>query len=412
MAWAPDFAIMDRTMSDKPLPLKGLKVIELGTLIAGPFAGKLFAEFGAEVIKIETPGDGDPLRSWRKLHQGTSLWWYLQARNKKSVTVDLKAKEGQEIVRRLARNADIVIENFRPGTMEKWNLGWDTLSVLNPGLIMVRVSGYGQSGPYRDRTGFGAIGESMGGLRYVTGDPGRPPARVGISLGDALAAMYGVIGALTAVYHRKVNGGKGQYVDVALYEAVFSMMESMLPEYAMTGFIRERSGGALPGIAPSNTYLCRDGKYVVIGANNDSIFKRLMITMERRDLADDPGLANNTGRAQRAEALDQAIGAWTAKYDLDSVLVKLEAAQVPSGKIYNIQDIVEDVHYRARDMIQEFALKGGEKIALPGIVPKLSETPGDTRWLGPELGAHTAEVLTQIGYDAAQQAELKQRGVI
>jgi formyl-CoA transferase len=399
-------------MSDKPLPLKGLKVIELGTLIAGPFAGKLLAEFGAEVIKIETPGDGDPLRSWRKLHQGTSLWWYLQARNKKSVTVNLKAKEGQEIVRRLARNADIVIENFRPGTMEKWNLGWDTLSVLNPGLIMVRVSGYGQSGPYRDRTGFGAIGESMGGLRYVTGDPGRPPARVGISLGDALAAMYGVIGALTAVYHRKVNGGKGQYVDVALYEAVFSMMESMLPEYAMTGFIRERSGGALPGIAPSNTYLCRDGKYVVIGANNDSIFKRLMITMERRDLADDPGLANNTGRAQRAEALDQAIGAWTAKYDLDSVLVKLEAAQVPSGKIYNIQDIVEDVHYRARDMIQEFALKGGEKIALPGIVPKLSETPGDTRWLGPELGAHTAEVLTQIGYDAAQQAELKQRGVI
>ena len=399
-------------MSDKPLPLKGLKVIELGTLIAGPFAGKLLAEFGAEVIKIETPGDGDPLRSWRKLHQGTSLWWYLQARNKKSVTVDLKAKEGQEIVRRLARNADIVIENFRPGTMEKWNLGWDTLSVLNPGLIMVRVSGYGQSGPYRDRTGFGAIGESMGGLRYVTGDPGRPPARVGISLGDALAAMYGVIGALTAVYHRKVNGGKGQYVDVALYEAVFSMMESMLPEYAMTGFIRERSGGALPGIAPSNTYLCRDGKYVVIGANNDSIFKRLMITMERRDLADDPGLANNTGRAQRAEALDQAIGAWTAKYALDSVLEKLEAAQVPSGKIYNIQDIVEDVHYRARDMIQEFALKGGEKIALPGIVPKLSETPGDTRWLGPELGAHTAEVLTQIGYDAAQQAELKQRGVI
>jgi len=399
-------------MSDKPLPLKGLKVIELGTLIAGPFAGKLLAEFGAEVIKIETPGDGDPLRSWRKLHQGTSLWWYLQARNKKSVTVNLKAKEGQEIVRRLARNADIVIENFRPGTMEKWNLGWDTLSGLNPGLIMVRVSGYGQSGPYRDRTGFGAIGESMGGLRYVTGDPGRPPARVGISLGDALAAMYGVIGALTAVYHRKVNGGKGQYVDVALYEAVFSMMESMLPEYAMTGFIRERSGGALPGIAPSNTYLCRDGKYVVIGANNDSIFKRLMITMERRDLADDPGLANNTGRAQRAEALDQAIGAWTAKYDLDSVLVKLEAAQVPSGKIYNIQDIVEDVHYRARDMIQEFALKGGEKIALPGIVPKLSETPGDTRWLGPELGAHTAEVLTQIGYDAAQQAELKQRGVI
>lgn len=399
-------------MGNKPLPLKGLKVIELGTLIAGPFAGKLLAEFGAEVIKIEAPDGGDPLRSWRKLHQGTSLWWYLQARNKKSVTINLKHKDGQEIVRRLARDADIVIENFRPGTMEKWGLGWDALSSLNPGLIMVRVSGYGQSGPYRDRTGFGAIGESMGGLRYVTGDPGRPPARVGISLGDALAAMYGVIGALTAVYHRKVNGGNGQYVDVALYEAVFSMMESMLPEYTMTGFIRERSGGALPGIAPSNTYICRDGKYVVIGANNDSIFKRLMITMERKDLADDPGLANNTGRSQRAEELDQAIGAWTARYNLDAVLEKLEAAQVPSGKIYNIQDIVEDLHYRARNMIQEFALKDGEKITLPGIVPKLSESPGDTRWLGPELGAHTAEVLTRLGYDARQQTELKARGVI
>jgi formyl-CoA transferase len=412
MSGVTDFAIMDRTMGNKPLPLKGLKVIELGTLIAGPFAGKLLAEFGAEVIKIEAPDGGDPLRSWRKLHKGMSLWWYLQARNKKSVTINLKDKDGQEIVRRLARDADIVIENFRPGSMEKWNLGWDTLSGLNPGLIMVRVSGYGQSGPYRDRTGFGAIGESMGGLRYVTGDPGRPPARVGISLGDALAAMYGVIGALTAVYHRKVNGGKGQYVDVALYEAVFSMMESMLPEYTMTGFIRERSGGALPGIAPSNTYLCRDGKYVVIGANTDSIFKRLMVLMEHQDLADDPMLANNTGRAQRAEELDQAIGAWTARYNLDSVLEKLEAAQVPSGKIYNIQDIVEDVHYRARDMIQEFALKDGEKITLPGIVPKLSESPGNTRWLGPELGAHTAEVLTQLGYDAGQQTELKARGVI
>lgn len=412
MAWETDVAIIDRTMSNKPLPLKGLKVVELGTLIAGPFAGKLLAEFGAEVIKIETPDGGDPLRSWRKLHQGTSLWWYLQARNKKSITVNLKDKDGQEIVRRLARDADIVIENFRPGAMEKWNLGWETLSGLNPGLIMVRVSGYGQTGPYRDRTGFGAIGESMGGLRFVTGDPGRPPARVGISLGDALAAMYGVIGALTAVYHRKVNGGKGQYVDVALYEAVFSMMESMLPEYAMTGFIRERSGGALPGIAPSNTYLCRDGKYVVIGANNDSIFKRLMITMERKDFAEDPGLVNNTGRAQRAEELDRAISAWTTQHNLEKVLEKLEAAQVPSGKIYNIQDIVEDVHYRARDMIQEFTLKDGEKITLPGIVPKLSESPGDTRWLGPDLGAHTAEVLAQLGYDAAQQAELKARGVI
>lgn len=399
-------------MNRKPLPLEGLKVIELGTLIAGPFAGKLLAEFGAEVIKIEVPGGGDPLRTWRKLHKGTSLWWSLQARNKKSVTVNLKDQEGQEIVHRLARDADIVIENFRPGTMEKWNLGWETLSALNPRLIMVRVSGYGQSGPYRDRAGFGAIGESMGGLRYVTGDPDRPPARVGVSLGDALAAMYGVIGALTAVYHREVNGGKGQYVDVALYEAVFSMMESMLPEYMMTGFVRERSGGALPGIAPSNTYPCRDGKYVVIGANNDSIFKRMMVMMGRHDLADDPGLANNAGRAQRVDELDRAVGEWTGQHDLDSVLAKLEQAQVPSGKIYSIKDIVADVHYRARDMMQEFSLKSGEKVVLPGIVPRLSESPGGTRWLGPELGAHTAEVLAALGYDAAQQAALKARGVI
>ena len=399
-------------MNQKPLPLEGLKVIELGTLIAGPFAGKLLAEFGAEVIKIEAPGGGDPLRGWRKLHKGTSLWWYLQARNKKSVTVNLKDQEGQEIVRGLARDADIVIENFRPGTMEKWKLGWEALSALNPRLIMVRVSGYGQSGPYRDRTGFGAIGESMGGLRYVTGDPDRPPARVGISLGDALAAMYGVIGALTAVYHREVNGGKGQYIDVALYEAVFSMMESVLPEYVMTGFVRERSGGALPGIAPSNTYPCRDGKYVVIGANNDSIFKRMMIMMGRQDLAEDPQLANNAGRALRVDELDRTIGEWTRQHDLDHVLKELEQAQVPSGKIYSIKDIVEDVHYRARDMMQEFSLKDGERLVLPGVVPKLSESPGGTRWLGPELGAHTAEVLAGLGYDAAQQATLKQRGVI
>lgn len=401
-----------RTMNNKTLPLSGLKVIEMGTLIAGPFAGKLLAEFGAEVIKIEPPSGGDPLRTWRKLHKGTSLWWYLQARNKKSVTVNLKSEDGQEIVRRLAGGADILIENFRPGTMEKWNLGWDRLSALNPRLIMVRVSGYGQSGPYRDRTGFGAVGESMGGLRYVTGHPDRPPARAGISLGDALAAMYGVIGALVAVYHRNVNGGKGQYIDVALYEAVFSMMESMLPEYAMSGYIRERSGGALLGIAPSNTYLCRDGKYVVIGANNDSIFKRMMNLIERQDLAEDPELANNAGRARRADELDEAINRWTLLHGLEEVLNKLEQAQVPSGKIYNIQDIVEDVHFRARGMIEEHKLNGDETIALPGVVPKLSHTPGQTRWLGPKLGEHTMEVLSGVGYDKAQLENLKKNGVI
>ena len=399
-------------MSQKPLPLQDLKVIELGTLIAGPFAARLLAEFGAQVIKIESPDGGDPLRTWRKLHDGTSLWWYAQARNKKSVTVNLKTQEGQELVRRLVKDADIVIENFRPGALEKWNLGWDTLSALNPGLVMVRLSGYGQTGPYRDRAGFGAIGEAMGGMRYVTGYPDRAPVRVGVSLGDALAAMYGVIGALTAIHHRAVNGGKGQYVDVALYEAVFGMMESMLPEYAMTGFVRERSGSALPGIAPSNTYICGDGDYIVIGANSDGIFKRFMRAIGRDDLADDPGLAGNAGRAQRAEDLDRAIGAWTAQHDIEYVLNTLEQAQVPGGKIYSIKDIVEDVHYQAREMIREFTLKSGDKIKLPGIVPKLSETPGDIKWLGPELGEHTAEILTQLGYDPAAQAALKQKGVI
>lgn len=399
-------------MSQKPPPLQGLKVVELGTLIAGPFASRLLAEFGAEVIKIESPDGGDPLRTWRKLHHGTSLWWYAQARNKKSVTVNLRAPEGQEIVRRLVKDADILIENFRPGALEKWNLGWEALSDLNPRLIMVRLSGYGQTGPYRDRPGFGAIGESMGGLRYVTGYPDRPPVRVGVSLGDALAAMYGVIGALMALHHRDVNGGKGQYIDVALYEAVFSLMESMLPEYGMTGFIRERSGSSLPGIAPSNTYICRDGEYIVIGANSDGIFKRFMRAIGRADLADDPGLADNTGRAHRAEELDQAIGAWTGQHNLESVLRVLEQAEVPAGKIYSIRDIVEDAHYRARAMIHEFRLKGGETILLPEVVPKLSASPGGTRWIGPALGEHTTEVLDRLGYDAAQQAALREKGVI
>ncbi len=399
-------------MGRKPLPLQDLKVIELGTLIAGPFAARLLAEFGAQVIKIESPEGGDPLRTWRKLHQGTSLWWYAQARNKKSVTVNLKEPQGQEIVRRLATDADIVIENFRPGTLEKWNLDWEALSALNPKLVMVRLSGYGQTGPYRDRTGFGAIGEAMGGIRYVTGYPDRAPVRVGVSLGDSLAAMYGVIGALMAIHARTLNGGKGQYIDVALYEAVFGMMESLLPEYALGGFVRERSGAALPGIAPSNTYQCGDGKYIVIGANSDSIYKRFMHAIGRDDLANDPGLAGNAGRAQRAEELDRAIGAWTGQHDIDYVLDALDRAQVPGGKIYSAKDIVEDVHYQAREMIQEFTLKSGAKIKLPGIVPKLSATPGDTKWLGPELGEHTAEILTQLGYDAAQQAALKQKGVI
>lgn len=393
-------------------PLSGIRVIELGQLIAGPFCTRILAEFGAEVIKIEPPGTGDPLRQWRKLHRGTSLWWFVQARNKKSVTLDLKAPEAQQIVRQLAARADLVVENFRPGTMEKWGLGYEALARDNPGLIMVRLSGYGQSGPYRDRPGFGAIGEAMGGLRYVTGYPDRPPVRVGISLGDAVAALYGAIGALMALHARKGNGGRGQVVDVALYEAVFSLMESLLPEYDFDGFVRERSGASLPGIVPSNTYVTRDGAYVVIGANGDSIFRRLMLAIGRGDLADDPSLARNDGRVQRTEELDRVIGEWCAVNDLETVLQALSAADVPAGKIYDVADIARDLHYRARGMIEQATLPDGSALKVPGLVPKLSETPGAIRWLGPALGAHTQAILEELGYDQNRIAELKGRKVI
>jgi formyl-CoA transferase len=396
----------------KPLPLQGIKVIELGTLIAGPFCARLLAEFGAEVIKIEPPGEGDPLRKWRKLHQGTSLWWYAQARNKKSVTLDLKHAEAQEIVRKLVAGADVVVENFRPGAMEKWGVGWERLSKLNPGLVMVRLSGFGQTGPYRDRPGFGAIGESMGGMRYVTGYPDRPPVRVGVSIGDSIAALHGVIGALMALHHRNVNGGRGQYVDVALYEAVFNMMESVLPEYDMFGFVRERSGASLPGIVPSNTYVTRDDRYVVIGANADPIFKRMMNAIGRPDLANDPALAHNDGRVARTGEIEKVIGDWVAARDLEQVLLVLEKAEVPSSRIYDIADIARDPHYAMRGMIQQFTLADGKPLKLPGIVPKLSETPGATKWVGPALGEHTAEVLSALGYGEEQQRELKRRGVI
>jgi formyl-CoA transferase len=384
----------------------------MGTLIAGPFAARLLAEFGADVVKVEDPKGGDPLRNWRKLHKGTSLWWHSQARNKRSITVNLRDPEGQEIVRALARRADVVIENFRPGALEKWNLGYQELSRENPGLIMVRLSGFGQSGPYRDRPGFGAIGEAMGGLRHLTGEPGRPPSRVGISLGDSLAGLYAVIGALLALQHRQANGGKGQVVDVALYESVFSMLESTLTEYGMGGFIRERSGGALPGITPSNTYPCKDGGYVVVGANGDAIFRRLMRAMGREDLAEDPALADNAGRTARAPELDGAISAWTSRFDLDEALKRLEQADVPCGRIYSIADIARDAHYAARGMIEKASLEGGEEVLLPGIVPKLSRSPGKTRWTGPRLGEHTAEILRELGYDEERQGALRKRGVL
>ncbi|MSO82794.1 MAG: CoA transferase [Acidobacteria bacterium] len=398
--------------SEKPAPLQGVKVIELGGLIAGPYAASLFAQFGAEVIKVETPDGGDPLRRWRKLHNGTSLWWYSLSRNKKSITLNLKSEQGRRIVRALVEKADVVIENFRPGVLEGWGLGWDELSRINPGLVLVRISGYGQDGPYRDRPGFAAIAEAIGGLRYVTGDPDRAPVRAGVSLGDTLAALYAVVGALIALHHRNVNGGQGQVVDAALYESVFAVMESLIPEYSRFGFVRERSGASLPGISPSNTYTCRDGGYVVIGGNSDGIFKRLMLAVGRPDLAGDPTLTHNDGRVEKSDMIDAAISGWTSRHSLDDVLSALQAAEVPVGKIYTAADIHQDPHYRARGMIEPVVLPDGQAIDLPGIVPRLSETPGRTAWVGPALGAHAGGVLATLGFDAGAVDALRKARVI
>ena len=394
------------------LPLQGVKVVELGQLIAGPFAGKTLGDFGAEVIKVEPPGEGDPLRTWRKLYQGTSVWWQVQSRNKQSMALDLRHPKGQEIARRLIREADVVIENFRPGTMEGWGLGWEDLSKLNPGLIMLRISGYGQTGPYRDRPGFGVIGEAMGGLRYITGEPGRPPVRVGVSIGDSLAALHGVIGILLALYHRKANGGKGQYIDVALYEAVFNMMESLLPEYDAFGVIRERTGSAMPGIAPTNAYPCKNDEYVLVAGNGDSIFKRLMEAIGRSDLAGDPELAHNEGRARRVKEIDAAIAAWTALRTIDEILEAMTKAKVPAGRIYSAKDIALDPHYAARGMIEEIVIREGRTLKVPGVVPKLSETPGSLRTTAPGLGEDTESVLRRLGYTAPEIAAFRTEKVV
>ncbi|MCK1270599.1 MULTISPECIES: CaiB/BaiF CoA-transferase family protein [unclassified Bradyrhizobium] len=393
-------------------PLSGIRVVELGTLIAAPFAARLFAEFGAEVIKIEQPGGGDPLRRWRKLHQGTSLWWYLQSRNKKSIAIDLKSPDGREVALRLAAQADVLIENFKPGTLEKLGLGWDVLSKLNPDLTLVRISGYGQTGPYRDRSGFGAIGEAMGGLRFTTGDPDSPPARVGISLGDSLASLHGVIGALMSLFRVKTGQGRGQIVDVSLYESVFNLMESLVPEYDLMGHVRTRTGGTLPGISPSNTYPSSDGRHVVIAGNSDAIFKRLMLVIGRPDLADDPALASNDGRVRSNALLDAAITAWTSQRTMDEILALLDAADVPAGRIYSVADIVDDPHYAARDMILPIELPGDVTVKMPGIAPKLSDTPGAVKWPGPTLGQHTDEVLTGLGMQADDIAQLRRSGAV
>ena len=393
---------MSDTSADSVGPLQGLKVVELGQLIAGPFAAKTLADFGADVIKIEPPGAGDPLRQWRALHDGTSVWWQVQSRNKRSVALDLKDAASRDVVRALVREADVLVENFKPGVMEDWGLGFDELSATNPGLIMLRISGYGQTGPYRDRPGFGVVAEAMGGLRHLTAEPGRVPVRVGVSIGDTLASLHGVIGILMALQHRHASvslhapKGRGQVVDVALYEAVFNCMESLLPEYSAFGMVREAAGSALPGIAPSNAYACEDG-WVLVAGNGDSIFKRLMAAIGRTDLGQDPALGGNTGRVARVEQIDAAIGAWTATRRVGDVLQTLNAAGVPAGRIYTARDISEDPHYRARGMIQRVTTAEGLALDVPGIVPKLSLTPGAITRRAPTLGEDTAAVLSALG---------------
>lgn len=396
------------------LALEGVRVVELGTLLAGPFCGQLLGDLGAEVIKVEPPGSGDPMRQWgRNKVNGRSLWWPIVARNKKSVTIDLHKPEGQQLARCLIAKADILVENFRPGTLEKWGLGYDELSRDNPGLIMVRVSGYGQNGPYHRRAGFGSIAEAMGGLRYITGYPDRPPTRIGISIGDALAGTLGALGALAALWHRDLKGGRGQVVDVAIYEAVLAYMESLIPEYALTGYIRERTGSVLPGVAPSNIYPTADGQWLVMGANADNVFRRLCQVMGRPELAEDPRFATHNARGQNMEALDAIIAEWTSTQPVDRLVELLNETGVPAGKIYTAREMLADPHFAAREDIVWVDAPGIGKMPMQNAFPKLSATPGRVRWAGPELGEHNREVFCGLlGLSEAELSELAQKGVI
>lgn len=391
-------------------PLSGLKVIEMGQLIAGPFAAKTLADFGADVVKIEPPKVGDALRKWRLLKDGTSIWWQVQSRNKRSLSLDLKQVEAQDIVRTLTKDADILIENFRPGTLEAWGLDPNELLKINPRLIVLRISGYGQTGPYRDKPGFGVVAEAMGGLRHLTAEPGRVPVRVGISIGDTLASLHGVIGILMALQERH-RSGKGQVIDIALYEAVFNCMESLLPEYSAFGEVRQAAGSALPGIAPTNAYLCADGGYILIAGNGDSIFKRLMKLIGREDLGDDPQLENNDGRVRRVIELDQVIGEWAKTVSTDVALEALDSAAVPAGRIYTVADIAKDPHYKARGNIETIKMQDGTSVDVPSVFPKLSRTPGSIKTLAPDIGQNTEEILRGIGLSDSQVESLKARGV-
>ena len=391
-------------------PLANLKVVEMGQLIAGPFAAKTLADFGADVIKIEPPKVGDALRKWRLLKDGTSIWWQVQSRNKRSLSLDLKEIEAQDIVRTLIKEADVLIENFRPGTLEGWGLDPEKLLELNPKLIVLRISGYGQTGPYKDKPGFGVVAEAMGGLRHLTAEPGRVPVRVGISIGDTLASLHGVIGILLALQERH-NSGKGQIIDIALYEAVFNCMESLLPEYSAFGEVRQAAGSAMPGIAPTNAYQCADGGYVLVAGNGDSIFKRLMTVIGRDDLGNDPQLENNDGRVKRVTELDQAIGEWTKTVSTTKALEMLDSVAVPAGRIYTVADIASDPHYKARGNIQTIQMQDGTKVDVPGVIPKLSRTPGSIKTLAPDIGQNTDEILKGIGLTNDQVASLKERGI-
>lgn len=396
-------------------PLSGLRVLEMGQLVAGPFCSRILADFGAEVIKIELPGQGDALRVWRTMLEetNTSLWWYVQSRNKKSITLNLNHPEAGEVVRQLVKQVDILVENFKPGKLEEWGLGWEELHRLNPKLILTRISGWGQDGPYRDKASYGSIGESMGGLRYITGFPDRPPVRPSISLGDSLSGMWGAIGTLTAVVNRVANGGEGQVVDVALNEAVFAMLESMITEYDKLGIVRERAGTAMPGIAPVNTYRCKDGAYAVIAGNGDGVFKRMMNAMGHPEMANDPRFADNAGRVKHNDLLDSVMAEWASQHSFEEASQILSAVDVPVGPIYSIADIAADPHFQAREMIVECESPETGPLKEPGIVPKLSATPGEIKWIGPRLGEHNREIYGGLlGLSDEQLQEWATNGLI
>jgi crotonobetainyl-CoA:carnitine CoA-transferase CaiB-like acyl-CoA transferase len=396
-------------------PLEGIRILELGAFIAGPFATRILADFGAEVIKVEPP-KGDQIRQWGLSQEGNDSYWSrVQLRNKKSIAIDLHREEGREIVSHLIEEVDVVIENFKPGTLEKWNLSHEQMKALNPQLIVTSVTGYGQTGPYRNRPGFGNIAESMGGLRAVTGYPDRAPVRVGLSIGDSIAALYAVIGTLMALYQRDakdISNHRGQVVDVALYESVFTLMEGLLPEFVHEGAIRERMGNTLKAAAPSNVYPTKDGKWLAIGANSDTLFVKLMNLMNRQDLASDPSLQDNPGRVAAVQQLDEAITEWTKEHLCRDLVDLLASTGIPGGPVYNMADIYADEQYKARDMFVPVPGPTGSEIVMPGIVPKLSETPGAIEWAGPDCGANTREILDGLGYSPTEVTVLENSGVI